>query len=83
MSDEIQQLKEVNRRLGVVITLLLRSSLSNDSAVSQRILITEMQKLGLRPFEIANILGKTPTYINKELAMVKQMKSRSQKNAKQ
>ncbi len=60
--------KMVSRRLDVVIALLLRLIEGDDGMLSTREQISTLSSLGLRPVEIAEILGKKTTYINKELS---------------
>lgn len=66
VTDTIGQ--AITRRLDVVIALLLRLIQSDDRMLSTREQIFILSSLGLRPVEIAHILGKKTTYINKELS---------------
>jgi hypothetical protein len=54
-----------NRLLKVIIAVLIRSG-ENPMPLKQQ--IETLSGLGLRPVEIAEILGKTSTHINKELS---------------
>jgi DNA-binding MarR family transcriptional regulator len=76
MSENTNELKEISRRLGVVITLLLKLNQGGGEGMSQRSIIVELQKLGMGPTEIANILGRTPSYVTKELATLKRQKGK-------
>ena len=76
MSAE-SDLAEVNQKLGVVIALLLRlvGNQPEDLPVKQQIKL--LSELGLRPRDIASILGRTQTHVNKELVRIrKDQKSR-------
>ena len=53
-------------RLNAVISLLAQG---NDMRVRQSIL--SLSNVGLRPIEIAKILGKSETYVNKELSLAR------------
>jgi DNA-directed RNA polymerase specialized sigma24 family protein len=65
-------MEATNRLLKVIIAILIRE---RKRPLRQK--IETLDSLGLRPFEIADILGKTGTHINKELSgLRKQMKRR-------
>jgi hypothetical protein len=66
----------VNKRLGVIIALLLRSVPDDGVTRSLRDQIQLLSELGLRPRDIAEILGRTQTYVNKELASLRKAKTR-------
>lgn len=72
-TDEIL---EVNRRLGVVIALLLKALPKGKETISLRDQIQLLSQLGLRPKDIAEILGRTQTYIGKELASLRKNRAR-------
>jgi len=76
MNENANELKEISRRLGIVITLLLKLNQNTGEGMSQRALIAELQKLGMRPVEIANIIGRTSSFVNKELATLKNQKGK-------
>jgi len=67
-------LAELNNRIGVVIALLLRSLPKAGETLSLRDQIQLLTGLGLRPKDIAEILGRTQTYVNKELAGIRKRK---------
>lgn len=70
-SQEIEQLIELNKKMEVVIALLLRS-ISRDTAVlplKEQIAI--LDGLGVRPRTIAEIVGKTPGHVSKELVGIR------------
>jgi len=58
----------IRQRLDVIIALLLRLIESDGAALSAKEQILMLSNLGLRPVEIAGILGKKTGYINKELS---------------
>ena len=76
MNENTNELKEISRRLGIVITLLLKLNQNTSEGMSQRALIAELQKLGMRPVEIASIIGRTSSFVNKELATLKNQKGK-------
>jgi len=59
------------KRLDICVALLLQSLERDGARLSRREQIRTLDSLGLRPIEIANILGKTQTYVNKELAGIR------------
>lgn len=65
---------ELNKRLGVIIALLLRSLTSTKDSLPLREQVQILSELGMRPKDIAEILGRTPTYVNKELTMLRKGK---------
>ncbi len=56
-----------NRLLMVVIALMLRPKDEKPASLRQQIEV--LYNLGIRPAEIAEILGRTPTHVNKELSV--------------
>ena len=60
-------LESTNRLLKVVIALMLRPK--DDRPMSLRQQIEVLYGLGIRPTEIAEILGRTATHVNKELSV--------------
>jgi len=67
---------ELNNRIGVMISLLLRMVPQEKSRISIKDQVEILNNLGLRPRDIAAILGRTPTHINKELAGLRKRKSK-------
>lgn len=63
-----------NKLLGVVIALLLRQSEEETPSLKQQ--IATLDELGLRPSEIASILGRTSTHVNKELSGIRKGKKK-------
>lgn len=66
---ERNTLESTNRLLKVIIALLLREKREHTLKLKQQIEI--LNDLGLRPTEIAEILGRSSTYINKELSGIR------------
>ncbi len=65
MDDEI--LIGIDRKLGVIIALLSRLKPAGDELSTMREQIETLSGLGMRPMEIAGILGRSQGYVNKEL----------------
>jgi len=66
-----EEFQELNKRLGVVIALLLRSLRTGGDGLSLRDQIRLLSELGVRPKDIAEILGRSSTYISKELVGIR------------
>lgn len=64
---ERDPLESTNKLLKVIIALLLRRKEEEVLTLRQQIEI--LNGLGLKPIEIAEILGRSNIYINKELSM--------------
>jgi hypothetical protein len=62
-------LKSTNRLLKVMIALMLRGK--EDITPTLRQQIKTLSELGIKPVEIAEILGRSSTYVNKELAGIR------------
>jgi len=77
---EKQILQSINKRLGVMVSLLLDSRNQNLQGPFLREKIRILNDLGLKPSEIADILGRTNKYINKELS--ESRKAKRQKKEK-
>ncbi len=69
-------LLEVNKRLGVVIALLLKALPKGAEGGSLRDQVRLLSELGVRPKDIAGILGRTPTYVTKELSGIRKDKGK-------
>ena len=63
-----------NRLLGVIIALLLRQGQNDPPSLRQQ--VETLDDLGMRPSEIASILGRSSTYVNKELSSIRKTKQR-------
>ena len=64
--------ESTNRLLRVMIALLLRRDGEQTLSVKQQ--IETLHRLNIRPTEIAQILGRTPTHVNKELTGLRKSK---------
>lgn len=63
----VHELESTNRLLKVIIALMLRPREAKALSLKQQIEV--LYNLGFGPSEIAEILGKTPSHINKELSV--------------
>lgn len=68
------EITTLQKRLNVVIALLLQMVPKNAQSSSIRDQIAFLASLGLRPVEIAEILGKKDNYVNKELVSIRKPK---------
>lgn len=66
--------RSTNRLLGVIIALLLRQGQEGPPSLKQQ--IETLSDLGLRPSEIASILGRSSTHVNKELSGIRKGKEK-------
>lgn len=66
--------ESTNRLLRVMIALLVRQKEESPTPLRQQ--IETLHSLGLRPAEIAEILGRSGTYINKELSGLRKTRKR-------
>jgi hypothetical protein len=65
---EHELLENINRNLEVVVALLLRGVPSADAA-SLRDRVFMLGAIGMRPKDMAKVLGKSTSHINKELSV--------------
>ncbi len=72
MSDK--DLELTNKLLKVVISLMVRKE--NGEARSLKEQIEILSDLGLQPKEISEILGRSNTYVNKELVGIRRSKKK-------
>jgi hypothetical protein len=72
-SRAIQDLdtKDITRRLDAMLNVLLESAHEDGGSISMAKRVEMLHTAGLRPSEIARILGKTATYVNVELTRIK------------
>lgn len=70
MNDKL--LTETNDLLRIVAGLLLDAT--GDSQLSTRDKVAKLAKLGVKPNEIAKIIGKTGNHVNKELTALRKQK---------
>ena len=66
-----RQLREITKRLDVLINLGLQGIGRDGSRLLLRDQIRILSDLGFRPVDIAGTLGKTASFINKELALLR------------
>lgn len=66
-------MESTNRLLKVIIAVLIRGG-EKQMPLKQQ--IETLSSLGMRPIEIAEILGKTSTHINKELSGIRKQTKR-------
>ncbi len=64
---DVNSFESTNRLLKVIIALMLRPKDERPASLRQQIEV--LYGLGIRPTEIAEILGRTPTHVNKELSV--------------
>jgi hypothetical protein len=76
MNDH-EETVQLNKRLGIVIALLLKMLPKEDGSPSLRDQIQLLSGLGSRPKEIAEILGRTQSYVNKELTSLRKSKAKA------
>jgi hypothetical protein len=67
---DTDKLESTNKLLKVIVGLLLRET-SEERPRSLREQIDILHDLGLKPVEIAGIIGRTNTYVNKELSGIR------------
>jgi DNA-binding CsgD family transcriptional regulator len=63
------ELEFTNKLLKVIVALLLRGK--SEEALNLRERVEFLSEVGLRPAEIAEILGRTSSYVNKELSGIR------------
>ncbi len=63
-----ESLQEVSRRIEVIIALLIRTRHPERVSVPLREQVWTLHELGLKPSQIAQILGRSSSYVNKELS---------------
>lgn len=63
------ELQSTNQLLRVIVALLLRKKDEKTLTLRQQIEI--LSDLSIKPVEIAEILGRSNTYINKELSSIR------------
>ncbi len=61
-------LASINKRLEVIINILLQQSGPETGARTVREQVQLLHAAGLKPKEIAEILGKSSVYVNKEIS---------------
>jgi hypothetical protein len=71
-----KHLLELNKRIGVMISLLLRMLPKDGQGISLKEQVRILDSLGIRPRDIADILGRSATHINKELTGLRKERSK-------
>lgn len=69
-----QNLESINQLLKVIVGLMVRRD--GTDTLNLREQIKTLNNFGLQPKEIAEILGRTGTYVNKELVGIRKEKGR-------
>jgi len=70
------ELESTNRLLRVIVALLIRRR--EEPVLTLRQQIEILSDLGTKPTEISKILGRTNTYINKELVGIRRNKKKAE-----
>lgn len=74
MEQEIlTELKEINKNLSIVISLLLKTLPHDADNPSLREQIKLLDNLGVRPKDIAIYLSRKPSHISKELVSLRKI----------
>jgi len=76
---EEKLLKSINKRLEIIIALLLRARIKEPDILTRRDQIDILRDLGLNASDIASILGRSSRYIHKELFKLRNKKARKVK----
>jgi hypothetical protein len=75
MDKETQELlRQLGQKLDMIAALLLRSVPRNIESLSLKDQIRILDGLGIRPVEIAKIVGKSSGHVNKELVAIRKEK---------
>jgi hypothetical protein len=72
-----RQLREITKRLDVLINLTLQGVGRDGRHLPLRDQIRILSELGFRPVDIAGTLSKTAGFINKELTLLRKSKNQS------
>ncbi len=70
MSEEV--LKSIDRTLKAMLGLIV--SIRNDNPLSLHERIGRLHDFGFKPKEISEVVGRTGTYVNKELSRLRNSK---------
>ena len=74
LNQSVDSTASTDRLLKVIIALLLRQK--EEESVSLKRQIEILNDLGMRPVDIAETLGRTTTYVNKELSGLRKNRKR-------
>jgi hypothetical protein len=72
--EESANLERLIKRVDVLISILFDTSNLEHKGIPMNKRIEILNSCGLRPVEIADILGKRQTYVNKELTRIRKSK---------
>lgn len=73
-------LKSINKKLEVIVALLLQLRLLDPEIHTFREQIKALNDLGLKPKEIADILSRSNIYVNKELSKLRKKNRKKNEN---
>lgn len=71
------QLKELNKRLGIIIALLVKMLPHDSNSLPLKEQIKLLDNLGVRPKDIAIYLSRKPSHITKELVNIRRQKNKN------
>lgn len=74
LSPDVTEARSTDRLLRVIIALLLRQKEGDVAPLKRQVEI--LNDLGMRPVEIAETLGRSATYVNKELVGIRKGRKR-------
>jgi len=74
-TDSLEIQKQILKRLNVITGLLLEFAPPNPTGIKKSERIGKLSAQGLRPIEIAEVLGISQTHVNKELSLLRKQKS--------
>jgi AraC-like DNA-binding protein len=77
MSNKEINLEEITKRIDIIIYLLIKQRLEKET-VTNREIISELVDRGLKDIEIANIFGKSRSYIASEITQMKKPKNKKE-----
>lgn len=75
MSENELNYGEIRKRLDLMIYLLITKKQANGEATKKEMII-ELYEWGLKDYEIADILGKTRSYVSSEITKFKNAKKK-------
>jgi hypothetical protein len=76
MEKSGQDYQKIEKLLAVIVSLLLDMISEEDEELTIRNKVRKLHNLGMRPVDIATIIGRTQTHVNKELVTIKRPKKR-------
>ena len=74
---ENELLESIKKRLEVMINLMLQERAAGTERFSLRDQIALLSNFGLKPREIAEIIGRSNVYVNKELSGLRKLKKKN------